>query len=214
MARQPVSAAGIVTAVERGLRWRWVAIALAGLVAMQVAIIGLYGTGEEAIRVTLRATARTSVAFFLPAYAASALHRLRRRPWTAWLVRNRRYLGLSVAASHTFHLAAIALLIPHLREDEGGWPVVIGGGGAFVVMYAMAATSNDAAVRWLGTARWRRLHTIGLHWLWFVFAVTFAGGAAAGSAPSEVATALLVAALGVRILAHRAATRPLSAAAP
>ena len=37
----------------------------------------------------------------------------------------------------------------------------------------MAATSSDAAVRMLGTRRWRNLHRFGLYYLWIVFTVTY-----------------------------------------
>jgi DMSO/TMAO reductase YedYZ heme-binding membrane subunit len=188
--------------MERGLRWRLVVIATAAMLAIEVAIIALYGTGEEAIRVTLRATSRVAGVLFVLAYTASAAHRLWPSPWTAWPLHNRRYLGLSVASAMTIHLIAIAMLIPRFRPDEGGMTTFFLGGGAFVSMYAMAATSNDAAVRWLGGRNWARLHRFGLHYLWIVLTFTFAGGASAGSVPSAIATALLVAGLGIRLWAR------------
>ena len=42
----------------------------------------------------------TSAVPFLLAFSASALHRIRASAATRWLMANRRYLGLSVAASH------------------------------------------------------------------------------------------------------------------
>jgi len=54
-----------------------------------------------------RATARTSVVFFTAAFAASALRRRWPNGATAWMLRNRRQLGVSYAASHFIHLLLI-----------------------------------------------------------------------------------------------------------
>ena len=63
--------------------------------------------GPEEVRAAIRATAFTSAVPFLLVFAASSANRLWCTPFTAWLVRERRYLGLSVAASHLWHLVAI-----------------------------------------------------------------------------------------------------------
>jgi hypothetical protein len=51
---------------------------------------------------------------------------------------------------------------------------LIGGAAAYVLLTAMAATSNDAAVRALGPRAWKRLHTVGIYWIWFMFLETYA----------------------------------------
>src|SRR6185295_14952519 len=67
--------------------------------------------GPEEVRAIIRVTAFTSAVPFLLIFTASALHRLRRSAVSRWLMANRRYLGLSVAASHFWHLIAIVVLI-------------------------------------------------------------------------------------------------------
>jgi hypothetical protein len=53
---------------------------------------------------------------------------------------------------------------------------VIGGAGlGYVFLYAMAATSFDRSVKWLGFRRWKILHTVGLYYLWSIFAFTYLG---------------------------------------
>lgn len=39
----------------------------------------------------------------------------------------------------------------------------------------MTAASFDPSAAWLGPRRWRRLHLCGLHYLWFVFLLTYLG---------------------------------------
>jgi len=159
---------------ERGLSGpRLVVAAAAGVMALVAAILSTPHPGESELRVTLRVTALVSATFFLAAFTASAWRRLRPTPTTRWLLRNRRYLGLSFAASHLVHGLAILALA---RRLPGGWgalpPTTLAGGGAgYAFIAAMAATSNDRAVAALGRW-WHRLHTTGVYVLWFIFTFT------------------------------------------
>jgi len=140
-------------------------------------ILALAGSGEDGLRIVIRATARISVVLFTAAFAARALARAWPTAGTRWMLANRRYLGVSFAVSHVTHLIAIFAL--------GGWslagvvarsaitPVVLGGIG-YAFLAAMTATSFDWSAAWLGPRRWSRLHTTGAYWLWSVFFVSFA----------------------------------------
>ena len=133
--------------------------------------------GPEEVRAVIRATAFTSAVPFLAAFTASALHRLRPSGPTRWLMVNRRYLGLSVAASHTWHLLAIVVF---LRSYASGGSVatttLVFGSAGFVLLGLMAATSNDASQRALGRA-WGGLHTVGIYVLWLDFIFKYTGTA-------------------------------------
>ena len=61
----------------------------------------------------IRFTARTSLLLFCLAFSAAALARLWPNAWTRWQRRNRRYLGVTFAASHGIHAVAIACLRRH-----------------------------------------------------------------------------------------------------
>jgi methionine sulfoxide reductase heme-binding subunit len=61
-------------------------------------------------------------------------------------------------------------------------------------------------VRWLGK-RWRTLHQVGVHWLWFVFAFSYSGRVAAGKLEFVPLAGLAFAALGLRIAAWRRRAR-------
>jgi hypothetical protein len=150
--------------------------AAAGITAMVAALLAAAGTGEPGIRLVIRATARTSVVLFALAFAASSL----RRAWpgrvSGWLLANRRYLGVSFAVSHLAHLLAIFAL--------AGWSasgffssspptVLVFGGIAYLFIAAMTATSFDRTAAWLGPRRWRRLHTVGAYYIWFIFSLNF-----------------------------------------
>ena len=151
-----------------------VALAVASLLAL---ILALVGTDERGLRILVRASARTSATLFLLAFVASSLRRFFRSPFTAWLLRNRRYVGVSFAFSHLLHLmivASLAISFPHPFYEQSVNLVVVGGGGVVsLFVAAMAATSFDRAAAWLGPRRWKILHTVGGYAIWSVFAFDY-----------------------------------------
>jgi DMSO/TMAO reductase YedYZ heme-binding membrane subunit len=159
------------------------------------------GAGEEGVRQVLRLTARTSALLFLGAFVASALRKTWRNSATKWLVTNRRYVGVSFAASHAIHLVAIVALAVTLPDPYDPVTLAMGGVGYGFIL-AMTLTSSDAAVTRLGLPRWKRLHTAGMYYLWTIFTFTFAGGAGADPI-AAIFTAGFVAALVFRLIAGR-----------
>lgn len=168
-------------------------------------MIAWQGWNEEGLRLASRYTARFAFVLFLPLYAASSLHRLWPSARTRRLMRSRRALGLAFAASEVVHIAAFVAF----HRAAGTTPdlaTLIVGGGAFVAMFAMAATSNDTSVRRLGR-RWRQLHRVGIHWLFFVFAISYAGRVVELRAEGFPLLALALGALGLRVAAVRTRRR-------
>ena len=157
---------------------RIVAAAAMAVIAMLVVVLAVTGTGQPGRSGAIRWTARSSLVFFLPTFAASALARLRPAPATKWLLRNRRYLGLSLAVSHGFHLLFIVLLASlhtgyfTATTDLAG---ELGGGAGFALLLALALTSTDRAQARLGRRRWRALHLTGMYGLWAIFTFTYLG---------------------------------------
>ena len=150
---------------------RWIS---AALVAMAVLVLAAAGTGEDGVRMLIRATARSSALLFLIAFLARPLRQLWRNDATAFALKNRRYFGVSMAVSHLIHGIAIARLITGFPAAyQTNLTTLAGGGLGFVFIAAMAATSSDAAFQKLGRARWTLLHRTGIWYLWFIFAFTF-----------------------------------------
>src|ERR1700693_1579899 len=83
--------------------WQLVATLTLILSALSVWIAGMRQFEVDGVRVVIRFTARTSLLLFCLAFGAAALARLWPGPWTRWQRRNRRYLGVSFAASHAIH---------------------------------------------------------------------------------------------------------------
>jgi sulfoxide reductase heme-binding subunit YedZ len=151
---------------------RWSTLVVVGLMA---AILGVDGVNEAGLRATVRTSAQTSFVLFTSAFSASSLYAMWPAPLTRWMRRNRRYLGVSFAASHFIHLIAIVALAVRLGDQFKADPVTVGGGGlAYVFIAAMTATSFDRTAAWIGPRAWRRLHTTGSYYVWFIFFTSYA----------------------------------------
>lgn len=174
------------------------------LVAAVVTVTALArGFTEEGLRENIRMTARLSVVLFLLPFAASAVNALWRRPWTKWLLRNRRYLGLSFAVSQFTHLAfVLSLSVAYTSSFLDGVSIktLTGGSIGYLFLALMTATSFDRSAAWLGRRRWRQLHLMGIYLLWAIFLFSYVEPALAGS-PAGAFVVPLLAAVALRAAA-------------
>lgn len=152
---------------------------LLGVAAFTAATVGAtlssFGTGEEGLKLANRYLARLAFYLFLPAFSASALHRLRPSDATRWMLRERRSLGLGYAIAQFTHLAMIFASIARSAEPLHVDVSMVVGGSGFLILLAMTLTSNDAARRALGAQRWMLLHRIGINFLWTIYGLTYLG---------------------------------------
>lgn len=177
-------------------KWHIVAWATIAVSIMVAAIWTVNGLNETGMRVAIRLTARSSCLLFLLAFLGSTLATLWPNAGTQWLRANRRYFGLSFAASHAWH--AIAILGLAFISQGTALNYSPGGILGYVFLVLMVATSWDGAMQWLGESRWHALHTVGTYYLWIAFFVSFAKhGTIALIYP--FLTGLLVVAMGLRI---------------
>lgn len=154
--------------------WRLFGLLTAALCAMSVVLLAMNAWDIEGVRLVIRATARTSLLLFVLAFTAGALVELAPSDLTRWQRRNRRYLGVSFAASHLIHLAAIVALATLDRAlfwKLTNLTTIVLAGAAYLFIAAMAVTSFDRTAAWLGPRNWRRLHLIGGWYIWISFAV-------------------------------------------
>lgn len=88
-----------------------------GVLGMVIVVLLAEGSGQDGLGVALRATARSSVVLFALAFSASSLFAISRNPATTWLLKNRRYIGVSFAASHFIHLGLIVAVAAGYSES-------------------------------------------------------------------------------------------------
>ena len=156
--------------------WKLFALLSFTLLALSIWIAGMRDFEVDGVRMVIRFTARTSLLFFCLAFSAAALALIWPNTGTRWLRRNRRYLGVTFAASHAIHLFAIACFavmdpVGYAAGTSIGSYVFGGIGYAFII--AMTATSFDRTAALLGPRAWRMLHLTGGYYLLFQFTVSF-----------------------------------------
>ena len=154
--------------------WRLTGVLSLLLSVMALYLLSVQGWDAEGVRLVIRATARTSLVLFVLAFTASAMVELLPSEAARWQRRNRRYLGVSFAVSHLIHLIAILALAS--IDQVLFWKLtnintIVLAGTAYLFIAAMAATSFDRAVAWLGPRKWRLLHLLGGWYIWISFAV-------------------------------------------
>ncbi|MEE9876222.1 MAG: hypothetical protein PBU97_05865 [Stenotrophomonas maltophilia] len=124
--------------------WRlFVAVAVV-LIAFALAAFAPYPDAAEGSRAAIRVTARTSFLLFLAAFTASSFASLLPGPFTRFLLRERRIIGLSFAFSHLLHAVAITgfgVLNPAFwpaRSALANLPGTVG----YIAILALAITSH------------------------------------------------------------------------
>ena len=133
--------------------WRLFAVLTLALIALSIWIAGMRQFEADGVRMVIRFTARTSLLFFCLAFSAAALARLWPNGWTRWQRRNRRYLGVTFAASHAIHAVVIVCFA---QMDPAGYAAAtstasyIFGGIGYAFITAMAATSFDRTAAAIG----------------------------------------------------------------
>jgi sulfoxide reductase heme-binding subunit YedZ len=188
--------------------WRLFFVLTLILAALCIAIAGYRQFEVEGVRMVVRFTARTSLLFFCLAFSAAALARLWPNAWTKWQRRNRRYLGVTFAASHGLHAVAI---VAFANMDPAGFVAAtnlatyVFGSIGYAIIIAMTATSFDSTAAALGPRAWRILHLAGGYFLWAQFMVSF-GKRVPGMPLYSVFLIPLIAVMAVRLITM--ASRP------
>jgi len=190
--------------------WRLFAVLTLVLVALSAGVAGMRGFEVDGVRMVIRFTARTSLLFFCLAFSAAALAKLWPNAWTRWQRRNRRYLGVTFAASHGIHAAAIAcfaLMDPVGYAAATNAASYIFGGIGYAFIIAMAATSFDRTAAAIGPRAFRILHLTGGYYLLFQFTVSF-GKRIPDMPPYAMFLIPLLAVLALRMVAMTSARTP------
>jgi DMSO/TMAO reductase YedYZ heme-binding membrane subunit len=201
------------TPLARADRGELAIIVGAALVSFTVAGTVLL-TGEsarEATRLALRLTARLSFVYFMFAFVASPLARLRPGAASRWLVRRRRAFGVAFGASMSIHVGCILRLYTLYAPDRP--PMVtdadflIGIPGLTLVAL-MTITSLVAVRRRIAPINWKRLHTTGLYAVWSIFFLCLIDSVGRKETDHPITAyylfiAVLIAAMALRLTAAR-----------
>ena len=189
------------------MRWQIVGLTFVSSATIIGVSVGPQGLTDSALVAALRGTAFLSLGLFLAAFVASSVNRLWPGSIGKWLLRERRYIGVSFALSHFIHLGLIAMraaLHPAIFFEQKPPLQMIPGATAYAFIAAMAITSFTGPARALGRRRWLGLHKIGVYVIWVLFVMAFASRMR-GTPLDALALPVLLGALGLRIAARREA---------
>lgn len=119
----------------------------------------IHVTGELSARVLMVTLAVTPLRRLFP-----------KQRWTAWLLKQQRYLGLAAFAYALPHMIAYIVRLKDVQRilGESIEPGMLTGWLAMLIFVALAVTSNNASVRALGK-RWKWLH----RWVYLAAILTF-----------------------------------------
>ncbi|WP_207101563.1 protein-methionine-sulfoxide reductase heme-binding subunit MsrQ [Paracoccus shandongensis] len=153
------------------------AVWLGGLVPLALLVWDTLtgGLGIDPVRDIEHRLGRTALYFLIASLAVTPVLRI----LGVSFMRFRRALGLlcfTYAALHVLSWAVMdmALLWGAIVRDVVKRPYLVFGMAAFVMLLALALTSNNASIRRMGAASWRSLHRLAyvaaplvtLHWIW------------------------------------------------
>ncbi|MGE3689936.1 MAG: hypothetical protein AB7F98_01000 [Novosphingobium sp.] len=183
--------------------WPMLLATMLGLGALTIGMGQGGGDFAKACRLATAYTARVGFPMLMVTFAARPLFQLWPNTFTRALLRDRRWWGLGFAVCHTFHLLALITYFNAINQTPPLY-TIIGGGAAYVLMFAMVLSSNNAVQRGMGRW-WKRLHKTGIWYLWAIFALSYLARFGAGE---ELAVAIpyslvLLATLTLRIATWR-----------
>ncbi len=179
---------------------------LAGLATIGVA------TPEAAVKM-IRFSVQLASPWVFLAFVASPLRQLAPGGVANWMMRNRRYLGLSFAAGFGWQAVFIAVLLAlypdyywqELHNDLDLLLRML----SYLYLLALTVTSFFPVRRLMRAEHWRLLHLVGIWYFWAAIWITYAGQAASTRAGLiDFAYALLgISALLLRLAAYLQARR-------
>ena len=157
------------SAAINGWNLFWIVTALLSIAVLIAAISADLASGEG-VSSLVQFSVRCAVPLLFVVFAASSIQVLFPGSFGRWLLRNRKYLGLSFAAA----MAWQALFILWLVVGHTGYYVeevyvlrdAIEGVIGYTFLLAMTVTSFPRGRKSLGPGQWRILHWSGIYFLW------------------------------------------------
>ena len=158
----------------------WLIAALT-FVAMLLGVVLIGVSTPEAAVSMIRLSVQLASPWVFLAFVATPLTRLFPGHLSKWLLRNRRYIGLSFAAGFGWQAVFIgALLALHnayyweeLHNATDLFLRIV----SFIFLFALTITSFFPIRRRMAPGHWRVLHWVGIWYFWAAIWATYAGQA-------------------------------------
>ncbi len=161
-------------------------IAAITFIAMSVAALSIGISTPESTVSLIRLSVQLASPWVFLAFAASAMAQLFPGTTSSWLLRNRRYLGLSFAAGFGWQAVFIAVLFtlysPYYWEELHKTSDLVLRVASYALLIAMTITSFFPVRRRLRTEHWHWLHLVGVWYFWAAIWTSYAELAFSSSA--------------------------------
>jgi hypothetical protein len=120
---------------------------------------------------------RCSVPWLYLAFAASSFRVLFPGPFSLWVLRNRRILGLCFASGMAWQLFFIVWMVAghwsYYIEEVYLFADIANQIPGYLILFAMTATSFRKGRGWISPRQWKFLHKGGIYFLWGTVWVTY-----------------------------------------
>ena len=137
---------------------------------MIVAMLQIEQWNGPAVSSLIQLSVRWAVPWLFLAFAASSLQLVFPSPFSRWLLRNRRIIGLCFASAMAWQLFFIVWLVTVYSDYYVNEVYVlrdaIEGVVGYLFLFAMVVTSFKATRQSISPRSWRWLHKSGIYFLW------------------------------------------------
>ena len=124
----------------------------------------------------IRVSVRTAWPLLMIVFVASSLVRLKPGKSSAWLLRNRKYIGLAFSAVMLWQILFIVLLISTGANIFPPGPAalfIVSDSIGYTLLLLMTITSFDKFKHRLSPTAWKRLHKIGIYYISAIYLYSF-----------------------------------------
>jgi len=137
---------------------------------MVFSMMGAELSSGRAVSSMIELSVRCAVPLLFVAFAASSVSVLFPGLFGRWILRNRKFIGLSFAAAMAWQLFFILWMVTqhteYYVEEIYALSDVIEGVGGYLLLIAMVLTSFKFGRDRLSAKQWKFLHKVGIYWLW------------------------------------------------
>lgn len=148
----------------------WLSITVPISIPVVIAMSRVDLAQAENVSSMIQFTVRCAVPLLYVVFAASSLQVLFPSPFGRWLLRNRKYVGLSFAVAMGWQLLFILWLVgihtEHYVEEVYLLSDAIEGVAGYTFLLAMVLTSFKFGRNRLSGKQWKLLHRTAIYYLW------------------------------------------------
>ena len=139
-------------------------------VSMLIAMIGADLSSGQGVSSMIQLSVRCAVPWIFLVFATSALQKIFPGDFTRWLLRNRKYFGLTFAATMAwqgfFILWMVLVHTDYYVDEVYVMRDAIEGTIGYAFLLALTVTSFRFVRKRMRANHWRRLHLSGIYFLW------------------------------------------------